>query len=206
MKRLIRSGLLVLAVVPVALTSVQPASADALLPQCAPSGPTEQVFAPWLDGARYFAAHNGGFEQGPADWTVTGAATVVNENESFKVGDAADSSGLQLKAGSSATSTAVCVGVEHPTVRLFVKAPATLGSALLIEATVRNPDTGLAVTVPHVVVGGVNANRWAPTSPLLVTSALGTVLDAELTVKISPIGVPATWRIDDVYVDPFKSR
>ena len=100
----------------------------------------------------------------------------------------------------------MCVGIEHPTVRLFVKAPPTLGSALLIEATVRNPATGLAVTVPHVVLGGVNANRWAPTAPLLVTSALGTLVDAELTVKITPIGIPATWRIDDVYVDPFKSR
>ena len=206
MKRLIRTGLLVLAVVPVAATAVPPAGAEGLLPQCETAPATEQVFAPWLDGAHSFAAHNGGFEQGSADWTLTGAATVVNENESFKVGDAADSSGLQLKAGSSATSTAVCVGIEHPTVRLFVKAPPTLGSALLIEATVRNPATGLAVTVPHVVLGGVNANRWAPTAPLLVTSALGTLVDAELTVKITPIGIPATWRIDDVYVDPFKSR
>ena len=124
----------------------------------------------------------------------------------YHVHDDADSHSLNLPAGSSATSRSLCVSVAEPTVRLFVKTPSTLGAALLVQATVRDSATGLSVTIPYVVVGGLRGGRWAPTAPILVTSALDLVGDAQLTVQLTPIGVKANWQVDDVYVDPFKSR
>jgi hypothetical protein len=124
----------------------------------------------------------------------------------YHVHDDADSHSLNLPAGSSATSRSLCVSVAEPTIRLFVKAPPTLGAALLVHATVRDSATGLSVTIPYVVVGGLRGGRWAPTAPILVTSALDLVGDAQLTIQVTPIGIKANWQVDDVYVDPFKSR
>ena len=42
---------------------------------------------------------------------------------------------------------------------------------------------------------------------MLIPNLLGGVLGTQkLTLVFTTRGAPATWNIDDVYVDPFKSR
>lgn len=167
---------------------------------------TDAVFAPWLDPAQYFAAANGGFEHGADDWQLQGGAAPVPGNEPFRVGGTTDASSLALGPGSSAVSRTACLGLLEPTLRLFVRTPAVPGARLTVSATVRNPTTGLALTTSWVVVAGLTPPGWAPTPEILVPNLLQGILPQDLTVRVTPGGVPATWQIDDVYVDPFKQR
>src|SRR5689334_17768091 len=49
-----------------------------------------KVFAPWHDNKGYVLTDNGGFEQGDTGWTLADGAAVVEGNETFAVGGAAD--------------------------------------------------------------------------------------------------------------------
>src|SRR4051812_35975422 len=79
-----------------------------------------QPFLPWLDPATYPLDNGGSFENGAPGWSLNGAS-VGSGNESFNVGGAGDSSSLSLPAGSSATSAPICVGLEHPDLRVFTR-------------------------------------------------------------------------------------
>jgi hypothetical protein len=181
------------------------ASAFAAPLPCTPRD-SSAVFSRWLDPAQYFQAANGGFERGTDDWTFSGGASVQAGNEPFRVGGAADAHSLVLTPGASAESHTACVTLGEPTMRLFVKAPRTLGAALRIDATVENPTTGVTLQTSYLVLGGLAPSQWAPTPEILVPNLLGGILPENLTIRITALGVPATWSVDDVYVDPFKSR
>lgn len=189
--------------VAVGATSALPAGASGSTLPCA-DRTTSAVFSRWLDPAQYFLAPNGGFEQGPTDWDVRGGAVVAG-NERFQVGGASDAASLTLGAGASARSRTMCVRLAEPTVRLFVRTPSVLGATLTVTATVRNPATGLTLETTWVVVGGLTPAGWAPTPEILAPN-LGGLIDEELTVSITTGGAPASWGVDDVYVDPYKHR
>jgi hypothetical protein len=184
---------------------VPSASADETPLPCA-ARDSSAVFSRWLDPARYFQVTNGGFEHSTDDWTLSAGASVQAGNESFRVGGSADEHSLVLAAGASAESHAACVTLGEPTMRLFVKAPRTLGAALRVDATVENPTTGLTLQTSYLVLGGLAPSQWAPTPEILVPNLLGGILPENLTIRITAVGAPATWSVDDVYVDPFKSR
>jgi hypothetical protein len=198
------AALLVLALACVSGAPAASASEGDALP-CA-SRDSSAVFARWLDPAQYFLASNGGFEQGSDDWTLDGDAAVVPGNESYDVHDAADGNSLRLGTGDSAETRSACVGLLEPTVRLFVKPPKVLGARLRIDATVENPATGLTLETHYVVLGGLAANRWAPTLPIVIPNLVGGVLAQQLTLRVTAEGAQATWGVDDVYVDPFRQR
>ncbi|HYF27771.1 MAG TPA: hypothetical protein VD931_18660, partial [Baekduia sp.] len=79
-----------------------------------------QPFTPWLDFASYTPAPNGTLEAGASQWTVDDAA-VVSDNEPWQVAADNGSRSLRIEAGGSATTRAMCVGLEHPTIRFFAK-------------------------------------------------------------------------------------
>ena len=169
----------------------------------------EQPFMRWLDPMRYVLAPNGDLENGSAGWKLTGGARVVDGNETFYVGGARDSHSLLLPAGSSATTRPTCVQLLHPTVRYFAKNRAVpLLSTLRVEALIENPLTGGVLVLPVGVHTG--PRTWHASLPGLVLADFLSVLgeDAELAVafRFKPLGLGASWQIDDVYVDPFRNR
>jgi hypothetical protein len=166
---------------------------------------TSVAFSRWLDPSQYFPASNGGFEQGSNDWSLSAGAAVVTGNEPYQVGGPDDSHSLRLAPGASAESRTACVTMGEPTVRMFVDAPRVLGAVLVVDATVRNPTTGVSVKAQYLVLGGVAPPGWAPTLPILIPNLLGGVLPEELTLRFTARGTPAPWAVDDVYIDPFKS-
>lgn len=169
-----------------------------------------QPFLRFLDPLPYVLAPDGGFEGGAAGWKLSGGARVVSGNEPWQLGGPGDSKSLLLPSGSSATSPPMCVGLVLPVVRLF-----TLGGSLLstlkVEAVWR--DAGGAQRSLVLLPGVLPTSSWAPTLPML---QLGGVLDAlsldglttEMSFRFTPRGGlfgSGTWRIDDVYVDPWKN-
>ncbi len=170
------------------------------------SGRTEAaVFSPWGDTSSYFQIPNGGVENGATDWAMTGGAYVVADNETSHVGGPSDARGLRIPAGATAESRTICVSRGEDTVRLFVKNARISGSILHIEAIVRNSTTGQIAQTAFDVNGDASPVGWAPTLRLGIPNLLGGTGTQELTLRFTTRGTPATWTIDDVYVDPFKS-
>jgi hypothetical protein len=168
-----------------------------------PDQPLAQTFQPWLDPAWYAAAPDGGFEAGADGWTLGAGAAVVAGNEPFHVGDPGDAYSLALPPGASAATPEVCIGVEHPTLRFFVRNTGSAASVLGVSVSFRD-----ALGVQHSLpVGGVVAGEeWAPSSVVpIVVNALSLVLgEQQVAFRFTAADDGGEWTIDDVYVDPYK--
>jgi len=166
----------------------------------------EQPFLPWADVASYVLAPDGGLEAGGAGWALSGGAAVSAGNESFYVGSADDAASLTLPAGSSARTAAMCVGIEHPTLRLFTRTSGTsLGSALRVEVLWEDASGGVHETTIGALSDGAS---WAPSLTMVIGVNMLTLLPGEHTAvafRFTPIGT-GTWTIDDVYVDPYAKH
>jgi hypothetical protein len=91
-------------------------------------------------------------------------------------------------------------------VRLFVKNPGVSGSTLHIQAYVQNPLTGLVLSTGFDLTSTSGPNTWAPSAPLWIPNLLGGLLGTQNVTLVFTTKGPATWGIDDVYIDPFRSR
>lgn len=163
-----------------------------------------QPFLPWLDPAHYTPPPNGGFEQGGSSWSLQDGASVVSGNESYYVGSASDSRSLKLPSGSSATSAAMCVGIEHPTLRFFAKNSGSPLSTLRVKVHFEDAFGNVQSAPLGVVTAG---GSWQPTLPMVLGVNLLPLLPGERTpvaFEFTPKGIAGNWRIDDVYVDPYR--
>ena len=191
-------GLLAIA----ALVLVPAASAAAATLDSCEGQVAERPFMPWADPAHYVLVPNGTLEKG-SGWDLRGGAARSAGNETFHVHDAGDDSSLALPAGSSATTGAMCVGIEHPTLRLFATNRGAPWSSLLVEVLFEDA-TGREHALP--IGAHLGASAWQPTAPLAVVANLFATLPGEhveVAFRFTPQGAGA-WSIDDVYVDPFR--
>jgi hypothetical protein len=166
----------------------------------------EQPFARWGDRANYKPVGDGGFEAGAKGWTLSGGAKVVSGNESYYVGGAGDRVSLQLPGGSRAVSPFTCVGLNEPTLRLFAKRRSGLLTTLLVEMQVQT-SLGLSLWLP-VLPGDLGGSSWHPTASMPLIANLLTLSTSDRTpvrFRFTPL-LLGSWQIDDVYVDPFRSR
>jgi hypothetical protein len=210
MNGLIRRALLA-AITAVAMTGAiaAPASAGILTASERDCGDETltQPFAQFGDQANYKLVENGSFENGTDGWMLAGGARVVSGNEPWKVGGSDHGRSLVLPAGSTAISPVSCVGLAEPTMRFFAKknrAPLLGISTLAVSVYVK---TSLGLTVP-VPVGVVLGNgQWKPTPPMLIVANLLPLLPGDRTpVAFQFTPVLGDWQIDDLYVDPYRSR
>ena len=183
---------LALAIVPSAQAANSTAGCDAQV--------AEQPFLRWLDPAAYVLVPGGTVERW-AGWNLEGAAARTWGNEPYYVHDEDDTWSLAIPAGSSATTAPMCVGVEHPTLRLLVRNRGSLASPLRVEVLFEDA-LGLrrAVTIGDYL----GTSRWQPTPPLAVLANLLLLGDhVEVAFRFTA-GTGGDWFIDDVYVDPFR--
>jgi len=199
--------MLAVAALVVALAAPTGAAADGVLAAC-PSATYEQPFAPWLDFASYVLAPDGGVESGAAGWSLGGGAAVAAGNESFSVHGAGDTSSLSLPSGSTATTSDMCVDASSPDLRLFVRNTGSLLSTLKVEVLYTDL-LGQPRALPVALLAA--GSTWQPTLPVLFLANLGApplVTDGTTSVafRFTPLGSWSGWRIDDLYVDPFKGE
>ena len=183
------------------------ASASAsLLPSCA-ARVTSTAFAPWGDTHSYFPMPGGAFESGAPGWGLAGGAVVANGNESWFINSKTDAHSLAIPSGAVVTSPTVCVAMGEDSIRLFVRNTGVASSVLHVQAYVQNPLTGLVLSTGFNINGTSGPTTWSPTARLFIPNLLGGLVGTQnLTLKFTPTGARATWSIDDVYVDPFRSR
>ncbi len=158
-----------------------------------------QPFTRWLDWSYYKLVDGGTFEAGTDGWTLSGGARVVAGTAPQRISGPGDAS-LLLPAGSSATTPPVCVGLDEPTLRYFVRKNSGLLSALSVSVQVQL-ELGVWVTVP---IGADLGGAWHPSLPHLVVANLLPLLPPDMTAvrfTFRPL-LGGAWQIDDVYVDP----
>jgi hypothetical protein len=169
-----------------------------------PSQSFSTPFTPWYDSSQYTPVPGGTFEGGASGWTLSGGARVTGGNESYKVSGADDATSLRLPLGSSALSAPVCVGLEYPTMRFFAKRNGGLLTTLAVTAQVQL-SLGGTLDVPFGVVA--SGGQWTPTPAYLFLGNLLPLLPGQYTsVRFRFVPVLGDWSIDDVYVDPLRSR
>ena len=164
-----------------------------------------QYFGPWHDANGYFRVSNGGFENGTADWQVTGPAAVVAGNEAYHVAGAGDAKAMRLQSGASAESRTLCVSMGEDKIRLFAYNPKVMGAILHVDVMVRNPSTGVRGYFAWDLNADAWPTGWQPTPTLAIPNVFNGNSTEELTITLSTRGSAATWLVDDVAVDPFKS-
>jgi hypothetical protein len=194
-----------IAAVAVGALAALPATAGAVVveraPSCAPQ-PATKAFSQFGDQRNYVLAPGGSFEGGAPGWQLS-RASVVSGNESYYVGGRSHSKALKIDGGGYATSPEICVGLEHPTIRLFTRNNRLLLSAMSVEVIVHT-SLGLKVPVPIGLV--LPHNPWKPTPSYLVVANLLPLLPDNYTpvaFRFRAIG-GGTWWIDDFYVDPTR--
>ena len=182
-----------------------------LLTQSATScddGAITQPFKRFGDAANYKLLAGGSFEAGTAAWQLSGGAKIVSGNESYKVGGATHSRSLSLPSGGAAVSPFTCVGLGEPTLRLFAKRnSALLGlvSTLNVQIQVQT-SLGLSLWLP-VLPGDLGGSSWHPTAQMpLIANILPLSASDKTPVRFRFSPLLGSWQIDDVYVDPFRTR
>jgi hypothetical protein len=160
--------------------------------------PSSAVFEQWLDYSNYFLAPDGGFENGADGWALDGASVDAG-NQSYGSG----SSSLALGGGDSATSPSVCVGLEHPTFRYFVRRTGGLPSSRLVAKVVLADGSAIPV---GIILGG--SSSWQPSPVTLIGANLLPLLTGGTSTQVAFrfTATSGTWQVDDVYVDPSGSR
>jgi hypothetical protein len=164
----------------------------------------EQPFVPWADVANYVLTPSGTFEQGSNGWTLSGGASVVSGNESYNVHGAGESHSLALPSGSSATSSSMCVGIEHPDLRIFARNAGASLSTLKVDVLYEDASGSAQSLTIGTLTGSAN---WQPSVVMPLVVNLLPLLPNERTAvafRFTADSAPGSWRIDDVYVDPYR--
>jgi hypothetical protein len=158
-----------------------------------------QPFRPWGDSANYVLTPGGSFEPGGPSWTLSRGARIVRGNESFYVRSRSDRHSLYMSSGSSVITPPMCFAAGDWKMRFF----GTGGGKVRVQVRVRS-----LLGVLSVLDGGTmrSGRTWRPSPEigLLVTNVGGILATDSISFRL--IARDGSVRVDDVYLDPFKSR
>lgn len=202
-----RTVLLTVAISIAASALAAPAASAGVLVESAPSCTgqvLEQPFARFGDRAQYTLMGGGSFEDGAPGWQLS-RASVESGSNPYQVNGGGHTKALRIAPGGVATSPEICVGLEHPTMRFFLKSSGGLLSlsTMSVEVIART-SLGVKVAVPIGV--DLPRTQWNPSAIHVMVANLLPLLPDNYTpvaFRFRAIG-GATWTIDDVYVDPMR--
>jgi len=197
------------AVLAAAACFAAPAAAQAA---CEPTA-TVKAFQAFGDSSDYFLAPNGGLESGSAGWQLTNAS-VVSGNESYFVNAKSDTRSLSIAPGGRAVTSAICVDTTRTGFRFFAKqAVSATGPNLKVSILWVGPD-GVTRNLSVDKLAGTNYRSWTPSrfwAPQLAAQLfqrLGLTAQDTASVRLvfqaENVAGPA-WRVDDLFIDPFRS-
>jgi hypothetical protein len=117
---------------------------------------------------------------------------------------------LVFSGDGQAISPAMCVNLDNPTIRLFIRDIGASGKAKLkIDVLYEDLDGGVKHTTIAKLVAG---DAWQPsvTIPIgvnvLSTASASGVTAVAFSFKAEGLKKDESWAIDGLYVDPFSSR
>jgi hypothetical protein len=181
--------------------------------------PYEQPFLPWGDTADYVPVP-GAHMDDPTGWQL---------DKDIRLVDAGGDTALLVPEGEEVITAPMCISVNHPTLRFF--AANQVGPKLRLEVSVLYED--LNGKVKRLKIGKLRgSDTWEPTKVLrLQVNRLAAASETGLAVvafhfKTKKVGGKDAeapdegyfarqalgseeepgWLLDDLYVDPFRSR
>ena len=196
-------GVLMLAALTLASTAKAGLIGTGSASYCSPT--STQAFTSWGDQNAYTLLPNGSFENGSTSWTMSGGAKVVAGNEPYFLNGRRDSHSLLLPAGSSAYSATMCFALGDWHLRFLMRNVGSQTGSLRVTVIVPSLVGGLLTILDGGTVSGNGTWQPSPRLQLLlcnVTSLLGT---KAVAFRFTPVGRDAAYKIDDVYLDPWKS-
>jgi hypothetical protein len=156
-----------------------------------------QPFARWGDSSSYVLVPGGSFESGSPDWALSGGARIVSGNEPFYVHSKNDKYSLYMPAGSSVTTPPMCFAPGDWKLRFFAT-----GGTVRVKVVVKSLLGVLSVLDAGTVSSG---GTWQPSPELkLYLTNLGAVLATD-SISLRLVAGSSSVRIDDAYLDPWKS-
>lgn len=157
-----------------------------------------QPFSPWGDRANYVLTPGGSFEPGGPSWSLSRGARVVRGNESFYVNSRSDRYSLYMPSGSSVVTPPMCFAAGDWKMRFF----ATGSGKVRVQVRVRS-----LLGLLSILDGGTmrSGGTWRPSPEIgLLITNLGGILATD-SVSFRLIAREGSVRVDDVYLDPWKS-
>jgi hypothetical protein len=175
----------VTALLGVAAILVVPAAASA----ACPSTPTTKAFAAFGDDADYSLVPGGSFNAGAPGWGLTNASVTGKS--------------LAIAPTGVAVSPAVCVDVDRPTFRFFLRR--TSGSWGVLTVKLRWQDA--SGNTNETVVAAVQPGTTREPSPQLNLARTLPLWNASQTTTVRLVFDPEDYgggfAVDDVYIDPY---
>jgi hypothetical protein len=193
-----RIGVALVAAAAAFLTSAVVAQAGLTGPSCN-YGPSSHPFAKWGDPASYTLVPGGSFEGGPQGWSLTGGARLAYGNESFYVNSPTDARSVYVPSGGSAITAPFCVSLVRPTIRLFVSNGGSSSSRLRVHVVYR----GLLGILGILDGGTLTAGHAWDASPVMLATLNAPLGTRSAQFVFTPLDSTGSWRIDDLYVDPW---
>ena len=168
-------------------------------------GEPSPFFAPWGDPAMYMLAPQGDLAVTDG-WALSKEARVVRWADPFT--GAAQS--LLLEKGAEAATPAMCVNLDHPTIRFFTRDLGGNGKSHL-KVDVLYEDFG--GHVKHLTIARLKAgNEWRPSvivpmhMNILALASPNGLTAVAFEFKADGLQKDETLSISSIYVDPFSSR
>jgi hypothetical protein len=200
MNRIIKSLGAAMMALAVAAPAAPAATASAVTGPCAARS-FSTIFSAFGDTALYTLVPGGDLEAGAAGWALSAGAKVAPGSSSIKLGARLGARSLELSAGATATTPAICVERGYPSFR-FVARSLVAGRGSLRVEVIYGPDRKVKDTGTYAPSIG-----WAPSPVLKLQEGLFDVRagsSGEVRFRFTASG--GTVRVDDVYVDPRLRR
>jgi hypothetical protein len=157
-------------------------------------------FSAWGDTNPYFTLPGGAFEDGAPGWALYGSA-VVPGNEPWKVLSRGDSASLKISGRGLAQAPAICIATAEDALRFFYRAPGVPASHLKIMIHVTSGTK--AADGAYDLAGA--ANGWRVSDRIMLPDVRDASGQQALTITFAQGGAPASWSVDDVEIDPWRS-
>jgi hypothetical protein len=182
---------------------MQAAAAPAYHNPCEESD-IENPFAQWDDYADYFLVRGGDVSNLAPDWGFEGSQ-VITENNPFSA-HGEESASASVGEGESATAPSVCVSVDDPTMRFFVRNTGAATGTLKVEALYTDQNFDTHAIRLGTLTSADAGDEWTPSPVLELAAPLDALLQDGVTpvrFRFTPEGAGSAWLLDDVYVDPY---
>lgn len=168
-----------------------------------PSRTTTTPFTAWGDSNAYFVVPGATFE-GSHGWSFNGSISVVADQEPWKINGSGHSKALNMPAYTTAVAPNMCIASNEDSLRLFYKDPGVRGAGLQIKVEAWNTSsTGRSILTYGI---GSNSAGWKLSPRIELPNKRDAAGEQMVTITITPVNTAATWRVDDVMLDPWIAR
>jgi hypothetical protein len=201
MKRMGVTGLAALAAAACCVAATATGTAGAAANPCT----TTRAFSAFGDDAAYSLFIGGSVEGTGTPWDPAGGAAATAGNERFYLDGRGDAQSLLLPSGAQAQFHAGCLPQLNPAVRLVAFARSGSGS-LRVDLAYQDA-ANVVHTMNLTTLAAGDYREWAPTPalPFLNTgTSLGKQVKGNVRLILTPSG--GDWQVDDLYIDPYKSK